>query len=96
MQFSFNDKKFQTIHLLHVCPWNTMTDPFIVDKQQGGSIGDGRRCEIHISTRRRIRGRYSHRRTLDLHVEEESADNTETDDIFCILCGRRSTMTHLP
>lgn len=52
--------------------------------------------EIHISTRRRIRGRYSHRRTLDLHVEEESADNTETDDIFCILCGRRSTMTHLP
>lgn len=54
MQFSFNDKKFQTIHLLHVCPWNTMTDPFIVDKQQGGSIGDGRRCEIHISTRRRI------------------------------------------
>lgn len=37
MQFSFNDKKFQTIHLLHVCSWNTMTDPFIVDKQQDRS-----------------------------------------------------------
>ena len=55
-----------------------------------------RRCRDRRPTIFRQGGAFSGRRVLDQHVEERNDDNTETDDIFCILCGRCDTVTHLP